>query len=135
MLRPVGNSSCLRFFAGLSGGTPASGELSLQCVESLVPEPAKPVQPRVNLAQRPGLDGVEPASPLSPDRREPVLTQNAQMLGDSRLRQCELDPDHVRDRARGLLTVGEQLQNAPAHRVAEDIERVHEITLHQDPLI
>jgi hypothetical protein len=30
------------------------------------------------------------------------------MLGDSRLRQGELDPDHVRDRARGLLTVGEQ---------------------------
>lgn len=47
------------------------------------------------------------------------------MLRDSRLGQGELGPDHVRDRARGLLTVGEQLQNAPAHRVAEDVERVH----------
>ena len=134
MLRSVGNPWCLRFFGGpaglvvggFPGMTPAAGELGLQCVESLVPEPAELVQPRVNLTQRPGLHGVEPTSPLSPDRREPVLTQNAQMLGDGRRRQCELDPDHVRDHARGLLAVDEQLQNAPTHRVTEDVERVHD---------
>ena len=103
-------SSCWGFFTGPGwsagivvdwrpGRMPTPGELGLQRIESLVPELAEPAQPRVNLAQRPAFDGVEPASPLNADEHEPVLTQNAQMLGHSRLRHCELAPDHARDRA------------------------------------
>jgi hypothetical protein len=41
-------------------------------------------------------------------------------LGDA-----ELAPDHRRDRPRGLLAVGEQLEDPAADGVAEDVERVH----------
>ncbi len=51
------------------------------------------------------------------------------MLGDGRLRHCELGPDDLRDRPGGLFAVGEQLQDAPAHRVTEDVERVHGTTV------
>lgn len=48
------------------------------------------------------------------------------MLGDRRLRYPELPPDDIADRARGLLALGEQLQDAAAHGVSEHIESVHE---------
>lgn len=104
---------------------PSAGQLSSQSIEPLIPEPAKPVQPHVNLAQRRWGDGVVPSSTVCPHQRETVLTQNAQMLGDSRLGKRELGSDHVRDCARTLLSVDKQLNNPPAHRVTEDGERVH----------
>jgi len=91
----------------------------------LFPEPAEPVQPCVNLAQRRGLDCVEPVGALGPDRREPAVAQHAQMLGDGGLGDSELGPDDIRDRPGGLLTVGQQLQNATTNGVAEDVECVH----------
>jgi hypothetical protein len=48
------------------------------------------------------------------------------MLGDSGLGDAELGPDDVRDRPGGLLTVGQQFQNAPAHGVAKNVKRVHD---------
>jgi len=47
------------------------------------------------------------------------------VLGDGGLGDPELGADHVRHRARGQLTVGKQFEDAAAHRVAEDVERVH----------
>ena len=47
------------------------------------------------------------------------------MLGDGRLGDPELLLDDRADRAGGQLALGEQLEDPPAHRVAEHIERVH----------
>jgi hypothetical protein len=44
---------------------------------------------------------------------------------DSRLRDAELGLDDPDNGARGVLAGGEQLQDAAAHGVAEDIEGVH----------
>ena len=51
------------------------------------------------------------------------------MLGDGRLGDAELALDHLADRAGGQLTVPEKLQDAPAHRIAEYVERVHAATI------
>ena len=47
------------------------------------------------------------------------------MLGYGRLGDPELLLDDRADRAGTQLAPGEQLENPPAHRVAEHIERVH----------
>ena len=47
------------------------------------------------------------------------------MLRDGRLRDPELGLDDGGDRPRAQLAVGEQLEDPPPDRVAEDIERVH----------
>jgi len=54
-----------------------------------------------------------------------VLAQHAQVLGDRGLRDPELGPDGGGEVSRGELARGEQLQDPPTHRVAEDVERVH----------
>jgi hypothetical protein len=105
--------------------TLASGQLGAEGVEALFPEPAEPVQPRVDLAQRRGVDCVEPPGALGPYGREPAVAQHAQMLGDGGLGDPELGPYDVRDRPGGPFTVGQQFQNASAHRVAKDVEGVH----------
>ena len=48
------------------------------------------------------------------------------MLRDGRLRDAELGLDDGGDRPRGQLAVGEELEDPPPDRVAEDVERVHE---------
>ena len=50
------------------------------------------------------------------------------MLRDGRLRDAEFGLDDRGDRARGQLTVSEELEDPPADRVAEDVERVHGAT-------
>jgi hypothetical protein len=47
------------------------------------------------------------------------------VLRDGGLGDPELGPDDLGDRTRRLLTIGEQLQDVPAHGVAENIERMH----------
>ena len=47
------------------------------------------------------------------------------MLRDGRLRDPELGLDDGGERPRGQLPVGEQLEDPPPDRVAQDIERVH----------
>ena len=47
------------------------------------------------------------------------------MLGYRRLGDRELRLDGGADGPRRLLAVGEQFENAPPHRIAQDVERVH----------
>jgi hypothetical protein len=51
------------------------------------------------------------------------------VLRDRRLRDPELGLDDGRDRSGGQLTVGQQLQDAAADRVSENVERVHDANL------
>ncbi|AKF03537.1 hypothetical protein DB32_000686 [Sandaracinus amylolyticus] len=49
------------------------------------------------------------------------------MLGDRGLRDPELAPDDRDDLTRGVLAVGRQeLEDAPPHRVSQDVEGVHQ---------
>lgn len=52
------------------------------------------------------------------------------MLGDGGLAYPELLLDHRADRARGLFASGQQLQYSAPYRIAQDIEGVHDPTLH-----
>src|SRR5947207_3375833 len=100
----------------------APGELGSQCVQPLVPEA---LQPPADVPQWLGPYRVEPARALGPDAGEAVVPQDAQVLRDGRLGDAELFPDHHGDRARAALAAGEQLQDAPADGIAQDVERVH----------
>ena len=83
------------------------------------------VEPVVELAERRRVDRVQPARALGPDGREPAVPQDLEVLRHGRLRDPELGLDDGRDRPRGQLAVGEQLEDPAADRVAEDVERVH----------
>ena len=60
---------------------------------------------------------------------KPDLAQHAQVLRHGGLRDAELALDDVADLARALLAVGEQLEDAPADRIPEDVERVHALII------
>lgn len=57
------------------------------------------------------------------------------MLGDRGLRDTELALDHATHLAGGLFAVGEQLDDAPAYRVTQDLERVHPTIISAWPYI
>jgi hypothetical protein len=56
------------------------------------------------------------------------------VLGHGGLGDAELGADDRGDRSRGLLALGQQLEDPAPDRVAEDVERVHDSNL-QLPLI
>ena len=70
-------------------------------------------------------DGVQPPRALGADRREAAVAQDLEMLRHGRLRDPELGLDDGGDRARSRLPFGEELEDPPPDRVAEDVERVH----------
>jgi len=106
---------------------PAAGDLGGERVQVRSPERAEVVEPGVDVAQRLRVDGVEPTGALGAHRREPRFAQDAEMLGHRGLGDPELGSDDLGDRARRLLTAREQLENASADRIAEDVERVHKV--------
>ena len=103
----------------------AARELGRERVEALVPEPAEVVEPVVELAERRGVDGVQPAGALGPDGREPALAQDLEVLRHGGLRDPELGLDDRRDRPGRQLAIGEQFEDPAADGVSEDVERVH----------
>ena len=105
---------------------PAACQLGRERVEALVPEPAEVVEPLVDLSERRRVDRVEPAGAVGPDRREAAVAEDLEVLRDGRLRDAELGLDDRGDRPRRQLALGEELEDPPADRVAEDVERVHE---------
>ena len=104
----------------------AARELRGERVEALLPEPPELLEPRIDLVERRRVDGVEPPGAIRPDRREPAVAQDLEVLRDRRLRDPELGLDDGGDRPGGVLAFGEELQDPPPDRVAEDVERVHE---------
>ena len=103
----------------------AAGYLGGERVQVRGPERAELVEPGVDVAQRLRVYGVKPTGTLGAHSREPRLAQDAEVLGHRGLGDPELGSDGLGDRARRLLTAREQLENASADGIAEDVERVH----------
>lgn len=63
-------------------GAPAAAAYQLggERVQALVPEPPEVLQPRVDLAERCGIDRVQPAGADRPYAGEAVIAQHPQML-------------------------------------------------------
>ena len=57
-------------------------------------------------------------------RHDAVLAQRAQLVGDSGSRDPELERDDVADLAGTMVADGQHLDDAAAHRVGEDLERM-----------
>jgi len=105
--------------------TPAPRELDGQSVEVMLPVAPEWLEPRIDLAQWRRLDRVEPARPLGAHRREAGLSQHAQVLRHPGLRDPEVGLDDLADRAGGLLSVGQELEDPSPDRIAQNVERVH----------
>src|SRR4051812_24418096 len=115
--------------------TPAAGQLGVQRVQPLRPQPPVAVEPLVDLAERLGVHRVQAAGARGAYGHETGLTEHPQVLRDGRLRDPELLLDDGPQLTRGPLAVGEQFEDAPADRVSEDVERVHGPTLYTETYI
>ncbi len=67
----------------------------------------------------------QPTGAVGADRREAGLAEHAEVLRHRRLRDAELVLDDLAQLAGTELAVGEQLEQASPHRVAQDVECVH----------
>jgi len=114
---------------------PAAAELGAEGVQALVPEAAVALEPAINLFEGRRVDGVQAPGTFRAHGGEAVLAQDTQMLRHARLGDAELSLHDRRDRTRGLLAIGEELEDAPADRVAEDVERMHGTTISADAYI
>src|SRR5690606_40710194 len=94
-------------------------------IEARPPEGAEAVEPLVHLAEGGGLHRVQPARTLRAHGGEAALSQHTQVLGDGRLRDAELALHHLDDLARRPLALRQQLEAAPSHGIAENVERMH----------
>jgi hypothetical protein len=70
------------------------------------------------------LHRVQPPRALGPDAREPVVAQHPQLLRYGGLGDVELALNHRADLAGSQLAVGQELKDAPADGVSEDVEGV-----------
>lgn len=104
---------------------PPTDQLGGQCIEALGPQLPVAVEPRVDLPQRFGVHGVQPAGALRANGHETVLTQYPQMLGHGRLGDAELGLHHGAELTRGPLAVREQFEDTTADRIPQDVECVH----------
>ena len=111
---------------GETPGAATAGELGAEGVEVRLPEPPERVEPGRGVLERLRRDGVEAAGTLRPHRREPRLAQYPQMLRHRGLRDAELALHLLADLAGAALALCQEFEDAPAHRVSEDVERVHE---------
>ena len=129
LLDDVDHRMLLSFGAGVrsceSARPPTTGELGRQRFQGRGPETPEPVEPRVDVAQRGCVHGVEAPGALGPHAGEAAVAQDAEVLRDARLRDPEVGLDGRADRTGGHLAVGEQFEDPPTHRVAEHIECVH----------
>ena len=105
--------------------TPATGKLCLERIEALLPEAPEVAEPLVELPEWRRIHGVQPPRAVRPHPREPAVAEHPEVLGNSRLGDAELRLHDVRDRAGAQLASGEELQDATANRIAEDVECVH----------
>ena len=74
-----------------------------------------------------GVDRVEPADALGAHRREARLPQHAEVLRDGGLGDAELALHVLADLAGAALALREEFEDAPANRIAENVECVHGI--------
>ena len=103
-----------------------AGQLGLECVEVGRPEATEPVEPGVDIAQSGRVNRVEATGAVGAGGGEAGFAQHAQVSGDTRLGDTELALDDGAHGSGGeLAMVGEELEDAAADRVAENVEGVH----------
>src|SRR5262249_4158935 len=71
----------------------AAGNLGRERFQAMHPEPAKLIEPGVDLSQRTGLDRVDAACAIDAHAGEAGIAQNLEMLRDRRLGDAELALD------------------------------------------
>ncbi len=113
----------------------AASELRRKGIEALLPEPSEVAEPLVELAERWRVNRIQPAGASCPDRREPTVPEDLQVLRHRRLRDPELILDGGRDRPGRQLTFGQELQDPAPNGIAQDVERVHRDRLYKVRLI
>lgn len=114
---------------GSPTGAAAARELGVEGGEGTAPEPLERREPGVGLPYAARIDGIQSPSAVRAHRRERLLSQDAQVLRNGRLGDAELILDDRAELAGGSLAVREDLENAPAYRISEDIERVHDLSI------
>ena len=77
-------------------------------------------RPVVDLAQRPGIEAVEPLAPILPHAHQAGIEEDAQVLGDGRLRDIER-PGQAGD---GLFSGAQLVQDGAAGRVGHGTEYI-----------
>src|SRR5207344_1610589 len=105
-----------------SGAAAAPRDLGAERIQPLVPEGPEPAEPGVDLAQRLGVDGVDPPGSLGAHGGETALPQDSQVLRHRGLRDAELLPDDGGQRTRSQLLVRQQFEDPPPDRIAQDVE-------------
>src|SRR5262249_5363646 len=104
----------------------AAGDLGRKRFELVRPEAAELIEPGVDLAQRRGFNRISPPRAVAAHAGEARLAQHFQVLRDRGLGDAELALDDGDDVSRAVLACGEQLQDTAPHRIAEDVEGVHQ---------
>src|SRR5690606_19185138 len=87
---------------------PAAGDFRGEGVELVGPEAAEAVEPVVDIAQRRGVEAVDPARALWADGGKARLAENLEVLADRGLGDAELGGDDLHHLARGVLALGQQ---------------------------
>ena len=97
----------------LSSGAPSlafsAGHLSVQGIDSLLPQGSIPAQPFIDFCERPGAKGVNPPLCLLADIDQPGFPQHPQVPRDARAS----DWQHRCQFTRGCRTVGQGFQQRP----------------------
>ncbi len=114
----------------LGVGTPAltslpARHLCRQRFQLRRPEVAESIEPEMHAAHGLGAHGVDATRGIDAHSGETAFPKHLQMLRHGRLSHTELRLDDMRHVARGALAIGEQLQEASANRVSENLECVH----------
>jgi hypothetical protein len=99
--------------------------LCCESMQALSPKTAKLVEPGVHQLKRLGIHGIDTARPVDANCSESILTQDAQVLRHTRLRDAELPFNLLGYGAGRLLTCREDLKNTAPNGVAQDVEGVH----------
>ncbi len=97
--------------------------MPLEVVEVPGPQASIWRKPLVHRPQRLGANAVEPLLGLRPHINQAGLSQHAQVLRHRRLAQLEL----ADELAHGALAGTEEVENASAVRLSDDLERGHAI--------
>jgi hypothetical protein len=110
---------------------PTAGKLGLQRVEVRRPELTEAVEPGVGIAQPGWIDRVQATRAFGAGGGEASFAEDAEVSRYARLGDAELTLDDGGDGARGEFAHGEELEDAAADGIAEDVERVHHSLLYQ----
>ena len=102
-----------------------SGDLGGEGMQTIAPEAPELRQPVVYFLKWSGVDGINAAGTVRAHPCEAVFAQYLQVLRDGSLRDAEFLLDCVDDRSGSVFAGGEQFENAPPYRIAENVKGMH----------